>query len=61
LQDEGKRNFHVLKSVKGCTEVKVLDVQAHVLSTLCAEDTVPHQFGCGEVGGACGELAWIVD
>jgi hypothetical protein len=42
-------NFYVLKSVQGCTEVKVLDVQAHVFSALCAEDTVPHQFGCGEV------------
>jgi hypothetical protein len=40
LWKEGKRNFHALKSVQGCTEVKVLDVQAHVLSPLRAEDTV---------------------
>ncbi len=61
LREEGKRNFHVLESVQGCTEVKVLDVQAHLISTLHPEDTVPHQVGCGEVGGACVELAWIVD
>jgi hypothetical protein len=44
LQEECKWDFYVLEPVQGCTEVKVFNVQAHVLGSLSAEYTVPHQF-----------------
>ncbi len=33
----------------GGAEVDFFDVKTHVLGTLSAEDTIPHQFGCGKV------------
>ena len=42
--EEGERHLHVLVSIKGGSQVEVLDVEAHVFCAFCAEDTVPHQF-----------------
>ena len=59
--EERKRHLHVFKSIEGGSQVKILDVEAHVLCAFSAEDTVPHQFQCGEVGCSCRELAGVVD
>jgi hypothetical protein len=36
--------FSLFKPIKGGSQVKILDVQAHVLCAFGAEDAVPHQF-----------------
>ena len=53
--------LHVLVSIKGGSQVEILDVEAHVLRAFGAEDTVPHQFRCGEVSCSRRELARVVD
>ena len=52
--------LHVLVSIKGGSQVEILDVEAHVLHAFGAEDTVPHQFRCGEVSCSCREFARVV-
>ena len=43
--EEGERHFHVFVSIKGGSQVEILDVEAHVLRAVGAEDTVPHLLG----------------
>ncbi len=59
--EEGEWHLHVLVSIKGGCQVEILDVEAHVLRAFGAEDTVPHQFRCGEVCCSRRELARVVD
>ncbi len=35
------RHFHIFVSIKRCTQIEVLDIQAHIPRIFCAEDTVP--------------------
>ena len=59
--DEVEGHPHVFCSVEGGLEVETLDVGAHVAGAFGGYDTVPHQLGGGEVGGACREFTWVVD
>jgi hypothetical protein len=47
--------------MKWCIQTEVLDIQAHIPHIFCAEDTVPHKPGSGEVGCSSQEFAWIFD
>ncbi len=66
LGDDPRRNVverhcHVFISIKGCLEVKISDVEAHIPCIWHAEDAVPMDFPCHYVSCACGEFAWVVD
>ena len=54
------RHLHVLKSVQGGGEVKIFDIQTHISGALCAEHTVPHQFGRGEISRPHRQFAGII-
>jgi hypothetical protein len=53
--------FHTFIAVKQCSQIEVFSIQARIPCTVCAEDAIPHQFGCGEVGSLGGEFPWIID
>jgi hypothetical protein len=44
LWKKGQWNFHILKLVKGCFEVHVLDVGTGKAGTFGADGTVPKEF-----------------
>jgi hypothetical protein len=44
LQEKGQGHFHILKPVKGCLKVHVLDVGAGEAGTLGADGTVAKEF-----------------
>ncbi len=59
--EKGKKDAHVFESVKRGQKVKVFDVEGHILSSWCAEHTVPKEFGCRDVGRPCCEFARVID
>jgi hypothetical protein len=44
FREQGYWHFHIFELVKGGRQIKVFDVQAHILCTCGAEDAVPHYF-----------------
>lgn len=52
-------DMHIFKVVKGCSEVEIFDIDAHILGFGCAENTIPKDLGRGQIGGACCELPWV--
>ncbi len=56
LWKKGQWHFHILKSVKGCFEVHVLDVGPGK-----ADGTVPKEFQKEHVSGTGGEFKRVVD
>ncbi len=61
LWEKGQWHFHILKPVKGCFEVHVLDVGAGEAGTLGADGIVPKEFRRDHVSGAGGEFERVVD
>ncbi len=51
----------MFETVQGGSEVIFFNIQAHVLGPFHTEDTVPHQFGGGEVDCLGGEFAGVTD
>jgi hypothetical protein len=56
-----KGHFHILKPVKQCFEVHVLDVGASKVGTFGADGTVPKEFRRGDVSCTGGEFERVVD
>ncbi len=61
LWEKGQGHFHILKPVKGCFEVHVLDVSAGKVGTFGADGTVPKEFQRDHVSGTGGEFERVVD
>ncbi len=58
---QGKRNPHVFESVKRGGKVKVLYVEAYILSSWCAEHALPKEFGHRDFCHPCRELTGVID
>ena len=50
LGEQIKVHLHVFKAIEGSLQIETFDVSSHVFSTFSADDAVPHQFGCCQVG-----------
>ncbi len=61
LWEKRQWHFHILKPVKGCFEVHVLDVGAGEAGTHGADGTVLEEFQRDHVSGAGGEFKKVVD
>ena len=51
----------MFETVQGGSEVIFFNIQAHVLGPFHTEDTVPHQFGGGEVSCLHSKFARVID
>jgi hypothetical protein len=61
LWEKGQWHFHILKSVKGCFKIHVLDVGASKAGTFGADGTVPKELRRDHVSGAGGEFERVID
>ena len=61
LGEQANWEFHVLEPIEWPSQIKILDINSHELCILGAEDAVPNDFGCSEVGGAGGKFAGVFD
>ena len=61
LWEKRQWHFHILKPVKGCFEVHVLDVGAGEVGTFGAYGTVPKEFQRDHVSGTGGKFEGVVD
>ncbi len=52
---------HVLVFVEFTHEVKILQVDAHEAGIACAEYTIEHEFGKGDVGSFASLVALVID
>ncbi len=50
-------NVHIFGVVQGSFEVEAFDIGAQVAGVVSVDNTVPHEFGCGEVGHPYSEFA----
>ncbi len=54
-------HFHVFVTIEHCREMKITNVEAHVMRFWGAENAVAMELGGCHVGGACGKFSGVVN